>query len=138
MCLRAQPFPRGLPGEDEAPSLQGHDVGVGGFYGDAQGVLPVLVPGVLVGPPFEEEAHLPGKREPAQRSVSCLQERTWARSAGACREAFRGMRQEPQEQETYPVCPRMVAWWSGPLPWASLRFTLAPFWRRNSQVTREP
>lgn len=74
-----EPFPGGLPGEDEAPSLQGHDVGVGGFYGDAQGVLPVLVPGVLVCPPFQEEAHLPVQREPAQRSISSRKEprRNW-------------------------------------------------------------
>lgn len=39
---------------------------------------------------------------------------------------------------SYPVCPKTVAWCSGPRPLASLWFTFAPFCRRNSQVTREP
>lgn len=39
---------------------------------------------------------------------------------------------------SYPVCPRTVAWCSGPLPFMSLMFTFAPFCSKNSQVTNEP
>lgn len=39
---------------------------------------------------------------------------------------------------THPVCPRYVAWCSGPLPFASLWLTSAAFWSRNSQAIKEP
>lgn len=40
-------------------------------------------------------------------------------------------------KSVYPVCPSMVAWCSGPLPFKSTWLTLAPFCRRNSQAAKE-
>lgn len=37
----------------------------------------------------------------------------------------------------YPVCPSIVAWCKGPLPFASAWLTFAPFCSKNSQAARE-
>lgn len=43
-----------------------------------------------------------------------------------------------KKSRTDPVWPRIVAWCKGPLPRLSCWLTLAEFWSRNSQVTRDP
>lgn len=37
----------------------------------------------------------------------------------------------------YPVCPSIVAWCNGPLPFESAWFTLAPFCSKNSHAAKE-